>query len=93
MANLVTILDNRTNLIGGVVESFDSGVLSTGAFVFPFAHGLSTTPSSVFLLREITPGDFELIDTSSFLTFDTVNVYGDFTALGIVNVRIIALGV
>jgi hypothetical protein len=93
VANLVTILDNRSNLIGGVVESFDSGILDTGAFVFPFAHGLSTTPSTVFLLREIAPGDFELIDTSSFLIFDAVNIDGDFSALGSVNVRVIALGV
>ncbi len=92
MADLVTILDNRSNLASGVVEKYDSGIVDAGTFVLPVAHGLSTTPSSVFLLREIGT-DWEILDTSSFLIFDAVNIYGNFAALGTVNIRIIAMGI
>ena len=35
MSDLVTILDNRSNLSDGVIEKFDSGVAKTHACVEP----------------------------------------------------------
>jgi len=92
-ADTVSIKLENTGITANTVpvKTFDTGVVLGSSLSLPLTHGLGLIPTAVVLQRETaTAGQWENLDTASYIAASSSQIFGDLTALAADNIRIIA---